>query len=236
MRQPSAKIILLLIMLVPAISTAATQDTALLQAPLDRQDIGSLQRGAKMFVNYCQGCHNMRFMRYTRVAEDLAIPDEIARATLAFGGELFRPIMSRITPDQAVVWFDQAVPPDLSLVARVRGVDWLYSFLLGFYRDPASNSGWNNVVFDNVAMPHALYGLQGTYAMNEDGSLDLAVVGNMSQGEYDVAVADLVNFLAYAGDPARNDRLRIGYVVMIFVLILLCLMYLVYREYWRDIH
>lgn len=206
-----------------------------IEAPIDPSDYGSLQRGAGMFVNYCLGCHSMRLMRYSRVAADLGIDEDIAVQHLTFGEKLFRPIISPLSAEHAA-FFDGAEPPDLSLIARAGSADWLYMFLRGFYRDPQRPSGWNNVVYTNVSMPNALQSLQGTYRKGADGSLELADPGRMDAGTFDVAVADLVNFMVYASEPSRAERLRFGYAAMILLLLLLPLSYAVYREYWRDIN
>lgn len=207
---------------------------ALDQAPLDAFDFASKQRGAKLYVNYCIGCHSLQYMRYTRVAEDLGIPEAVAQSNLAFGQDLFAPMLSAMAPEQGQAWFNQAVPPDLTLVARSRSPDWLYSYMKSFYRDPERPSGWNNAVFANVAMPHALHALQGVQVLEEDG-LRLARAGALEPAEYDVAVADLVNFLVYVAEPVRLTRHRIGYGVIIFVLLLGIVTYMLYRDYWRDI-
>ena len=214
---------------------AAESGVSLDQAPVDPHDFGSLQRGARMYVNYCQGCHSLQYLRYTRIVEDLGIPEDIARSSLALDENLFQPLGRAMSDEQARAWFNEALPPDLSLVARSRGADWLFTFLRSFYRDPEKPSGWNNLVFASTAMPHALQSLQGTYSLGEDGDLVRASEGRLDETAYSLAVADLVNFLVYAGEPARNLRVTIGYGVMIFLLILLPIVYLTYREYWRKV-
>ena len=187
-----------------------------------------------MYVNYCQGCHSLQYLRYTRIVEDLGVSEELARSGLAFEDELFQPLGRAMSDEQARAWFNEALPPDLSLIARSRGADWLFTFLRSFYRDPERPSGWNNLVFASTAMPHILQSLQGTYHLSEDGSLVRASPGRIDDTAYSLAVADLVNFLVYAGEPARNIRVTIGYGVMIFLLVLLPIVYLTYREYWRN--
>ncbi len=208
---------------------------ALDSAPIDSHDFDSLQRGAALYVNYCIGCHSLKYLRYSRMAEDLGLSDEVVTANLSFGGKLFAPMESAMDAEAAKEWFQQAVPIDLSLVARSRGTDWLYTYLRSFYRDPSRPSGWNNALFENVAMPHALHSLQGTFARGDDGSVTVLRAGSLSEAEYDTAVADLVNFLDYAGEPARNTRHRVGFGVMIVLSFLIVLFYVLYREYWRDI-
>ncbi len=220
----------------PLAAHAATEGGLELDAaPIDTHNFVSLQRGAGLYVNYCIGCHSLQYLRYARAAEDLGIDEDTAQRSLAFGGELFAPMVSAMDEEQAKEWFSQAAPPDLTLSARARGADWLYTYLRTFYRDPSRPSGWNNVVFANVAMPHALHSLQGSAVLEDDGTMRMIAPGSMAASEYDIAVADLVNFLVYAAEPSREARLRTGYAVMIVLSFLLVLTYLLYREYWRDI-
>ena len=244
-------------------ATAAESAPALDRAPTDPYDIASIQRGARIFVNYCLGCHNAAHMRYGRIGEDLGISPEQIRDNLIFGE--FVPgasMMSAMNPAEAKEWFNQAAPPDLTLVARSRGADWLYAYMRGFYRDPSRPNGWNNLVFSNVAMPHALHELQGASAFpgaegqltslekrgekwfgffqatsgeEKEIALESISPGRLSSAEYDAAITDLVNFLVYMGEPSRNERVRVGFAVMLALFILLVLSYLLYREYWRDI-
>lgn len=207
-------------------------------APIDPRDGDSLRRGAAVFANYCQGCHSARHMRYDRMTEDLGIAPDQLRAHLMFSGETETavPMLTAMREDDAREWFFQAVPPDLTLVARVRGVDWLYAYLRGYYRDPSRPTGWNNAVFENTAMPHALANLQGVAEKNPDtGALALAAPGELSPGEYNLLAADLVNFLHYIAEPSRETRLTVGYAAMTFLLVLLLFAWLLYREYWRDV-
>ena len=204
-------------------------------APLDGFNFASLQRGAKTYVNNCIGCHSLQYIRYARLEEDLGIPADVLQSNIAFGQELFAPMNSAMRSEDAKEWFDQAVPPDLSLIARNRSPDWLYTYLKSFYRDPSRPSGWNNILFTNVAMPHVLQSQQGTMLLDEHGKLIVHEDGSLSLSEYDTLVADLINFLVYVGDPTRQTRYRIGYGVMIFLSFMLVLTYMMYREYWRDI-
>lgn len=223
-------------MVIPIVSWAAGEVDFDEAAVIDHYDKGSLQRGARAFVNYCQGCHSIEYIRYSRIAEDLEIPKDIAQANLAFGGKLFRPVVSSMTTEQAREWFNQAVPPDLSLIARSRGKDWLYNFLRGFYRDGERETGWNNRVFVNTSMPHVLSSLQGVSEYNhETAELSLIKTGKLTETEYNQFVTDLVNFMVYVGEPTRNTRVAIGYGVMIFLMFLLGYTYLLYREYWKKI-
>ncbi|MFL0796371.1 MAG: ubiquinol-cytochrome c reductase [Cellvibrionaceae bacterium] len=227
----------------------------------DLTDKASLQNGAKLFANYCMGCHSANFSRFERVADDLGIPHELMIENLIFGNEKIGELMS-ISMDKADAkkWFG-APPPDLTLVARSRNPGWLYTYLRNFYADPSRPLGVNNKVFPNVGMPHVMMELQGlpecsagpTYDShgkverdpttgqalenNPCGTLKVGKVkGSMNAEEYDKAVYDLVNFLEYMGEPMALDRQRIGTYVLLFLAFLFVWVYLLNREYWRDIH
>ncbi|MDM5146810.1 cytochrome c1 [Candidatus Persebacteraceae bacterium Df01] len=226
---------LLLFPLLPA--WGAGGKTVLSQAPIDYNDIESVQRGAAAFANYCQGCHSVKYMRYGRLAEDLKISGgQIEDFLIHNEAGLADEMVSAMTKEEGKEWFWQASPPDLSLVARLRGVDWLYAYLRGFYRDYSRPSGWNNAVFENAAMPHVLSHLQGIYERTSDGTVKQIRPGKMSVVAYDAMIADVVGFLAYAGEPTRAQRIKTGYLVMAFLLLFLLIVYFLYREYWKDIH
>lgn len=227
--------LLLLGSFAPAALGASDASIVLDRAPIDSFDFSSLQRGAKVYVNYCIGCHSLKYMRYARLEEDLGINPEALKANIAFDQELFAPMNSAMRTDDAREWFNQAVPPDLSLTARNRNPDWLYSYMKSFYRDPERPTGWNNTIFQNVSMPHVLQSQQGVYGLDDSGALVALSPGALSPAEYDTLVADLVNFLVYVGEPVKMTRHRIGYGVMIFLCFMLVLTYVMYREYWRDI-
>lgn len=243
------KWILVLFALLPSLAMAAGSNVPLDKANNDLSDKASLQNGAKLFMNYCFACHSTQYQRYERVATDLGIPPELMKENLIFDpetkiGEL---MVSAIPGDQAAAWFG-APPPDLTLVARVRGSDWLYTYLRSFYADPSRPFGVNNVVFPSVGMPHVLEELQGIprkvyetrpidgveqevfVGIESDGS------GELSASEYDAAVRDLVNFLEYSGDPVKLERHQLGWWVMGFLVILLIMTILLKKEYWRDVH
>ena len=207
------------------------------QAPIVYDDIESLQRGAAVFVNHCLGCHSAQYLRYGRLSEDLQIPSrQIEELLINNEANLADGMQSAMRAEDGKEWFHQAVPPDLTLVARLRGVDWLYAYMRGFYRDPSRPTGWNNAVFENVAMPHVLSDLQGVYMNGADGAMVQIRPGRLNETEYNEMVGDLVNFLSYAGEPSRAQRVKIGYLVMAFLLMLLLATYFLYREYWREIH
>jgi ubiquinol-cytochrome c reductase cytochrome b subunit len=228
---------------------------------IDPKNKASLQSGAKMYMNYCMGCHSMQYSRYNRVASDLGIPEDLFQANLMFDpklkvGELMHSSMDQRT---AKVWFG-AAPPDLTLVSRARQPEWLYTYLRTFYRDDSRPYGVNNKVFKDVGMPHVMLELQGMQecAMGsvkapnggvkrdpltgedilEDpcGQFSISEAGAMTTDEYDTAVYDLVNFLAYTADPVAVDRHRIGTFVLLFITLFFVLAWLLNREYWKDVH
>ena len=216
-------------------------------APTNMKDIPSLQRGAKTFINYCLNCHNAQFMRYSHLTQ-IGLTEQQIKDNLLFTTDKFGDTMvSALDPVDAKDWFG-GVPPDLTLSARVRGSDWLYTYLRGFYRDDNSTSGWNNTVFKNVAMPHVLHDLQGTQAMMQvgekrghDGKMEPVMklgidrAGSMSVAEYDHYVADLVNFMTYMGEPARAQRTQLGVLVIFFLVIAFFLTLWLKNEYWKDV-
>ncbi|MCJ2378013.1 cytochrome c1 [Vibrio sp. ZSDZ34] len=243
------KWIVVLFALLPSIALAAGGNVHLDKANNDLTDKASLQNGAKLFVNYCLGCHSTQYQRYERVANDLDIPVELAKESLVFDPEAkIGDLMVNSMPQkQAANWFG-APPPDLTLVARVRGADWLYTYLRSFYADPSRPFGVNNVTFPNVGMPHVLEELQGVpSAIYEtkmvDGEEVKAIVGTetdgrgeLSSSEYDSAVRDLVNFLEYSGDPVKLERHALGWWVMAFLVLFTIVVVLLKKEYWRDVH
>ena len=215
---------------------AAGVPVSLPKAPIDSHDIESLQRGAAIFIGYCLGCHEAAHMRYGRLAEDISItPDDIKEKIIFTDAGLGSGMKNALSFEKTKNWFNEAPPPDLSLIARLRSVDWLYAYMRGFYRDPTRPSGWNNKVFNNVAMPNVMANLQGVAVLDESGEIELVRPGRLSVAQYDLLIADLVNFLDYMGEPGRSDRHRIGFLVMAVLLVLLVLSYFLYRDYWRDI-
>jgi ubiquinol-cytochrome c reductase cytochrome c1 subunit len=242
------KIIFALCLLLPMGVMAAGGSVHLDKAEYDLTDKASLQTGAQLFMNYCLGCHQTQYQRYQRTFDDLGIPLELGRENLQFTGE--KPgehIKNAMPSESAAKWFG-APPPDLTLVARVRGADWIYTYLRTFYADDSRPFGVNNLVFPEVAMPHVLQELQGlpsktSEKMLVDGEMvdrDVGIKadgsGELSAAEYDKAVLDLVNYLVYVGEPSRLQSESIGRWVMIFLLVLLVLVYLLKKDYWRDVH
>ena len=211
-------------------------------------NLASLQRGAKNFMAYCSGCHSLKYARYSRVATDLKISDELRDQLLVKPGAKFTDYIRSSMPEKdATEWFGK-VPPDLSLVARSRSPDWIYTYMRSFYRDPASKTGWNNTVFPNVAMPHVLWEYQGRQVLNVTERTDpntgdvhqarkLAIEqpGTLKPVEYDRYTADLVNYLAYMAEPAQADRKKWGVLALLLLGIFLVFSLMLKSEYWKDV-
>jgi len=223
------------------------QEGHLDRAPISPTDAASLQAGARTFVNYCLNCHSAGLVRYNQL-EKIGISEQEIKDNLLFTGEKVGDMMKvTASANQQRVWFGNA-PPDLSLEARARGVDWLYTYLRTFYRDPSTVTGWNNKVFPNVAMPNVLWTLQGireakVETVKDEGGedrketvLEAAQGGTMSAAEYDRTVADLVNFMEWMAEPHALERRNIGYVVLIGLAVLVLLTYLVKAVFWQDVH
>ena len=205
------------------------------RSPHEPTDLVSLQSGARLYVNYCLGCHGMQYMRYGGLTK-IGLTEQQVRDNLLFTAEkVGEPMKVHVDPKTAKQWFGVA-PPDLSVVARSRGADWLYTYLRTFYRDPKTATGWNNAVFENVGMPHALWTLQGERGYDREKHVFTEIrKGALSPVEYDMAVRDLVNFLVYVGEPAAADRKAIGIVVLFILGLLFVITYLLKKEYWKDV-
>ena len=241
------KYILLALCLLPITALASGVEVKLDRAEIQTNDKLSLQRGAQTFVNYCLTCHSADYMRYNRL-RDLGLTEKQISENLIFTGQKPGGLMnSAMVKKEAKQWFG-VPPPDLSVIARSRGADWLYTYLRQFYRDESTATGWNNLVFDRAAMPHVFYQLQGEQTLKvemvDDGhggkhelkTLEMSKPGTLSKAEYDRHVADLVNYLVYLGEPAASTRVQIGIVVLLFLFFMLGLTYALKHEYWRDIH
>lgn len=239
--------IFFILCLLPLATSASESGIKLDQVRIRPADKLSLQRGAQAFVNYCLSCHSAHYMRYNR-HRDLGLSENQISNNLIFTGQKVGDLMTVAMKDKdAKQWFGIA-PPDLSVIARSRGADWLYTYLRTFYRDDSTDSGWNNLLFDKVAMPHVLYQLQGEQVlavntvddghggMHEVQELKLDKPGALSKTEYDAYVTDLVNYLVYVGEPAASKRIQLGIIVMLFLFVMLGLTYALKREYWKDIH
>ena len=233
--------LLIALLMAPALVMASEGELHLDKAPDRSGNPAALQNGAKLFVNYCLNCHSASYMRYNRL-KDIGLSDDQIRDNLLFAGdkvgELMRVAMQR---QDAKVMFG-AAPPDLTVIARAKagelgsGPDWLYTYLRGFYRDDARPSGWNNTVFPNVGMPHVLWELQGEQVMGEDHELKLDKPGKMSAEEYNTAVADLVGYLKYLGEPVAESRKSLGLLVLFGLGVLFVFAYALKKEYWKDVH
>ena len=204
-------------------------------APIDANDHESLQRGARTFVNYCLNCHRANYMRYNRLI-DIGLTEKQIKDNLLFAGEKVGDTMKvAMNPKDAKQWFGVA-PPDLSVEVRARGADWVYAYLRGFYRDSSRPTGWNNTVYDKVAMPHILYELQGEQVLNhETHTLELVKPGKLNPTEYNAFVGDLTNYMAYMAEPGKVHRKHIGLWVLLFLGVMLVLVKKVKNEYWKDI-
>ena len=225
---------------------AAGGEAKLERAKIDTSDAVSIQRGARTFVNYCLSCHSAASMRYNRLT-DIGLSEQQIKDNLLFAdakvGDTMKSALSAKDGKQAF----GVAPPDLSVTARAHGADWLYTYLRTFYRDSSRVTGWNNLVFPNVGMPHALWELQGIQRLEtesheegghkvENKKLVLDQPGTLSPSEYDGLVRDLVNYLVFMGEPARAQRVQIGIAILLFLSIMLLLTWLLKREYWKDVH
>ncbi len=243
------QLLALLLLAVPALALASGGSVDLKKANIDPENKESLQRGARTFVNYCMGCHSAQYQRYNRLARDIGLSEDEVIGNLMFTDSKIGDHMTiAMTSADAKNWFG-AAPPDLTLVARVRGVDWLYTYLHSFYRDASRPFGVNNKIFPNVGMPNVLWRLQGVQepvyktVMDEDGhehkvleSIELKQAGLQSPAEFDRTVRDLVNFLAYMGEPIKQQRMALGVKVLLFLLVFFVVAYLLKKEYWKDVH
>jgi len=216
----------------------AHEELALDHAPIVEGDKGSLQRGARAFANYCQNCHSAQYLRYSRLT-DIGLTEEEIKANLMFSSEKVGDTMTvALDKADAKAWFGNP-PPDLSVEARVRGADWLYSYLRGFYKDSSRPTGWNNTVYHNVGMPHVLYELQGVQEwVGEEGhkTLKLTHPGKLSEAEYTQFTADLVNYLVWMAEPAKATRIQIGVLAIFFCVLAFFVTLALKKEFWKDIH
>ena len=245
---------------------AGGADLRLEHASVNRLSAESLQRGARTFTNYCLNCHSAKYLRYNRLT-DLGLSETLIQDNLMFAGDKIGETMTvAMTAKDAKAWFG-APPPDLTLEARVRGTDWLFNYFLAFYRDDASPTGWNNLVFPNVGMPHVLWTVGGTnrlvtreFAGHEEAeaaalaakrlvkvgpapggkylvqTVEVETPGELSPDQYRAFVADLVNYMDYMAEPAKNKRINLGLYVLLYLGVLFVFAYWLKREYWKDVH
>lgn len=230
------KLLITILACMPFMVLASSSGVHLEKAGNDLTDKASLKRGFENFLNYCLGCHQLQHQRYNRTFADLGIDEKEGMATLMPTAE--KPgehIKNTMPAKEAASWFGTA-PPDLTLEARLRSPDWIYTYLHSFYADSERPFGVNNKVFKDVGMPHVLQNLQGVRTADEHGNLQPATGGTMTEEEYDEFVRDLVNFLEYVGEPSKLERESMGYWVIGFLVILFVFSYLLKKEYWRDVH
>lgn len=244
------KLIFALFLLVGASAAQAAGPMVKLdKANIDLSDQASLQNGAKLFINYCLNCHSAQYQRYQRMADDIGLTHDEVKDNMIFGDHKIGETMTiAMTQEDATRWFG-APPPDLSVVARSRGVDWLYTYLRSFYIDEKRPFGVNNIVFPDVGMPHVMWELQGLQKANFKETTDAAgnshkefagfesvSSGSLSPDEFDNAMRDLTAFLSYVGEPIQLERKRIGVYVILFLVVFTFLAYLLKKEYWKDVH
>ena len=216
------------------------------QAGTDLGDQASLQRGAQLYMNYCSGCHSLKYVRYARIGEDLGLSEEDVQANLNFnGGKIGDHVISPMTAEMGVAAFGKA-PPDLSVITRVRGSDWVYTYLKSFYLDESRPVGWNNKLFANASMPNPLWEMQGlqqpvygkktaTGEMPVEG-FTISQPGTQDAEQFDQTVRDITAFLEYAGEPAAVKRQNIGVWAILFLAFFTFIAWLLKKEYWRDVH
>jgi len=225
---------------------AAEEGEDLPHAGTDLSDNASLQRGAALYMNYCSGCHSLKYLRYSRMAEDLGLSEDQVQDNLNFtGAKVGEQVHVALSEDEGKQFFGK-MPPDLSVIARVRGSDWIYNYLKSFYLDESRPVGWNNTVFPNASMPNPLWQLQGAQHA-EFGKPDasgerpvekllLPQPGTQNAAEFDQTVRDITAFLEYAGEPAVLKRQSLGVWVVLFLAFLTFLAWLLKKDYWRDVH
>ena len=227
-------------------SAHAGEGGDLLSADVHLDDRASLQRGANLFMNYCSGCHSLQYLRYSRLGDDLGLSEAEVSKNLNFTGAKYGDkIRVAMSPTDATVWFGKA-PPDLSLEARSRGADWIYTYLKSFYVDESRPMGWNNKLLPGASMPHVLWQLQGIQQAvmgaaekgggAHVGSFKLAQKGSQTEAEYDQTARDIAAFLQYVGEPVALQRESMGVWVVLFLGVFTFLAWLLKREYWQDVH
>lgn len=233
--------------LLVSFSAYASSGAGLLQAGTDLGDRASLQRGAALYMNYCSGCHSLKYLRYSRMGEDLGLTEEEVMQNLNFTGAKFgEQVMVNLSEADANKWFGK-MPPDLSLIARVRGSDWIYTYLKSFYLDESRPLGWNNKLFPNASMPNPLWQQQGLqhaeYGEPDKATgdrpvhgLKITTPGTQTPEQFDQSVRDITTFLEYAGEPAALKREKLGVWVILFLVAFSLLAWLLKNEYWKDVH
>ena len=229
------KIIIFIMLLIQSSFIFASEENYLEKAPIDLSDQPSLQKGARTFINYCLNCHSAKYMRYNKLLDIGLSKKDIKENLLFTGKKIGDPMEISMPVKESKKWFG-ATPPDLSVIARSRGSDWIYSYMKGFYRDSSREIGWNNLVYTNSAMPHILWELQGEQGLDKNtGKLSLIKAGKLNQKEYDSVITDLTNFITYMSEPGQLKRKKMGFYVVGFLLLLLVLTVKLKKEFWKDI-
>lgn len=243
------------LVLLPGLALAAESEFPLDHAPDHTRDLAALQNGARLFVNYCLNCHSASSLRYSKL-QDIGLTNEQIKANLLFTSDKVGDMMTvAMSPKDAKAWFG-ATPPDLSVIARAKasgagtGPDWLYTYLRTFYKDDTRPTGWNNMVFPNVGMPHALWELQGmrtpkfdeekdphdeSKVIHKFAGFEQVTPGKMTSLEYDKSVADLVSFMTWMAEPAQNTRKRLGVWVLLFLGVFIVITWRLNASYWKDV-
>jgi ubiquinol-cytochrome c reductase cytochrome c1 subunit len=229
-----------------AVAARAAEGEGMEPANVRLDDMASMQRGARLFFNYCSGCHSLRYMRYSRIAEDLKLDEkDVSRDLIFTGAKIGDQAINHMPADLSAKWFGKT-PPDLSLEARARGPDWIYHYLKSFYLDESRPVGWNNAVFPNASMPNALWELQGLQVgvrkPAENGGeptiekLEIHTPGRQDAAAFDRTVRDITAFLTYAGEPAALQREAMGIWVLLYLAFFTFIAWLLKHEYWKDVH
>ena len=228
-------------------SALASGGGTLQQSGTDLGDPASLQRGAALYMNYCAGCHSLKYMRYSRIGEDLGLTEQEVMSNLNLTGAKYgETVLTALTPAHANEWFGK-MPPDLSVISRVRGSDWIYTYLKSFYLDESRPLGWNNTLFPNASMPNPLWQLQGLQhaeygkpdAATGEAQVERLVLkqpGTVDAAQFDQVSRDITAFLEYAGEPAALKRQSMGVWVILFLAAFTFLAWLLKKEYWKDVH
>lgn len=237
-----------LCMLTIAVPAFGAGGVELEKSEIDPGNVNSLQRGARNFMNYCSGCHSAKYVRYKTIGKDLELSDEQLIENLMFNAEkTFETINVSMRQADAARWFG-VLPPDMSLIARAKGADYIYSFLKGFYLDPESPTGVDNHVLTGTSMPHVLWELQGfqqaVYSEHDDGhgvtslhfdGFEQVTPGSMSAKDYDEFIRDTTNFLVYIAEPIRADRRKLGVWVLMFLIFFWIIAYMLKKQFWKDV-
>ena len=226
---------------------AAGGTVELESADIEPGNIASLQRGARNYMNYCSGCHSAQYVRFNTIGKDLELSEEELIDNLMFNAEkTFETIQSAMPAEEAARWFGQA-PPDMSLMARAKGADYIFNFLKGFYLDPDSPTGVDNTVLPGTSMPHVLWELQGyqgaVFSEQSDGdvttyvfeSFEQVTEGSLDAEDYDAFVRDTVNFLAYIAEPIRSERRKIGTWVIMYLIVFFIIAVMLKKQIWKDV-